>query len=86
LADVRGDAVQLARRLAARETHERRVNLAGCAKRCAMRRGAAVDLVAAEDGYVVLRDGLETRRGLGAADAIECAVTALCSPRSPESP
>jgi sulfite reductase beta subunit-like hemoprotein len=86
LADVRGDAAQLARRLAARETHGRRVNLAGCAKRCAMRRGAAVDLVAAEDGYVVLRDGLETRRGLGAADAIECAVTALCSPRSPESP
>jgi precorrin-3B synthase len=79
LADVRGHAAQLARRLAGRETHGRRVNLAGCAKRCAMRRGAAVDLVAAEDGYIVLLAGVETQRGLGAADAIECAAAAVSS-------
>jgi precorrin-3B synthase len=86
LADVREHAAQVARRLAARETRGRRINLAGCSKRCAMRRGAAVDLVAADDGYVVLLDGRETQRGLRAADAIECAVAALSSPRSPESP
>ncbi len=86
LADVRGHAAQLAGRLAARETHGRRVNLAGCAKRCAMRRGAAVDLVAAEDGYVVLLGGVETHRGLGAIDAIERAVAAVSSLDSPENP
>jgi precorrin-3B synthase len=86
LADVRGHAAQLARRLASRETPGRRVNLAGCAKRCAMRRGAAVDLVAAEDGYVVLLDGLETHHGLGAVDAIERAVAAASSLRSLETP
>jgi len=86
LADVRGHAAQLARRLAARDTRGRRVNLAGCAKRCAMRRAAAVDLVAADDGYVVLLDGVESERGLGAADAIERAVAAVSSPRVPENP
>jgi precorrin-3B synthase len=60
LADVRGDAARLAARLAstsAQEPTEWRVNVAGCEKRCAMRRGASVELIATTSGYNIVRDG-----------------------------
>ncbi len=73
LADVRSDAVELARSLAGRRTDGWSANFAGCSKRCAMRRGASVDLVATESGYDVLRAGSIVRRHASAIDALEFA-------------
>jgi precorrin-3B synthase len=61
LADVRGDAKWLAAQLSsvfASKPTGWRVNIAGCGKRCGMRRGANVELVATSNGYDVVRDGL----------------------------
>ncbi len=52
LADVRGDAVSLARRLAGCAAPAGwTVNLSGCEKQCGRRRGAAAELVAGPSGY-----------------------------------
>lgn len=53
-ADVRADALALAKRLAGtRVDPMRTINFAGCAKRCAMRGGATTEFVATPDGYAV---------------------------------
>jgi precorrin-3B synthase len=52
LADVRADAVALAARLSGRSLPAGwTVNLSGCEKRCGRRNGAAVELIAAPQGY-----------------------------------
>jgi precorrin-3B synthase len=73
LADVRADAASLAHRVAAapRRWH---VNVAGCAKRCAMREGADVDLVAGDEGYTILINGAETLHGITPDEAVVLAV------------
>lgn len=73
LADVRGDARTIAgmRRGAATSPT---LNLAGCAKRCGMRRGAALDLVATPEGYDVLAAGRLVRRGASSGDACRAAL------------
>lgn len=72
LADVRGDAARLAERIAEAERGgERRVFLAGCEKRCGMRGGADVALVADVLGYDVRADGAVVRLGASAQEAIE---------------
>lgn len=77
LADVRADAVRLARRLAgAAAPPGWSVNLAGCSKRCAMRGGASVDLVATDCGYDVHLAGTPQRTGVPAELALAIAVAA----------
>jgi precorrin-3B synthase len=52
LADVRADALSLARQLAGKAAKSGwTVNISGCEKQCAMRNGATADLVATESGY-----------------------------------
>jgi len=76
LADVRGDARTIA---AARRGSgpSPTVHLAGCAKRCGMRRGAGVDLVATPEGYEVLVAGRLVRRGASSVAACLAANEAL---------
>jgi precorrin-3B synthase len=77
LADVRADAVRLARRLAgAAAAPGWSVNLAGCSKRCAMRGGASVDLIATDSGYDVHLAGTPLRTSVAAQDALAVAVDA----------
>lgn len=53
-ADVRSDAVKLAQRLMGQAPHRgQTINLSGCEKRCAMRAGATVELVAGPSGYTI---------------------------------
>ncbi|GAC1658858.1 MAG: precorrin-3B synthase [Candidatus Elarobacter sp.] len=70
LADVRRDAVDLASRLAGCETAGWSANFAGCEKRCAMRRGASVDVVATPEGYDLYRAGRRVRTHASSADAL----------------
>ncbi|GAC1536239.1 MAG: precorrin-3B synthase [Candidatus Velthaea sp.] len=84
LADVRSDAIALARAVAALPAREWRVHVAGCGKRCAMRRGASVDLIATESGYDVLVAGAPPRTSLSARDALAHALTAGGSAPDPE--
>jgi len=51
LADVRGDAVRIAERIAALRLFGTTLNLAACEKRCAMPAGADIELVATGAGY-----------------------------------
>ncbi len=74
LADVRSDAVEFARSIARRRTGGWSANFAGCSKRCAMRRGASVDLVATKRGYDVLLYGSIVRRHASADDALAFAL------------
>lgn len=54
LADVRGDAAQLARALAGYDPKPGwTVSFSGCEKRCAMRKGATLELVATPAGYQI---------------------------------
>ena len=74
LADVRADAVAFASRvLAWQPAHPWTMHVAGCEKRCAMRGGADLDLVARADGYEVLVAGRRVRGGATAAIALELA-------------
>ena len=76
-ADVRRDAVSLARQLAgAPSPSSWSVNVAGCEKRCGMRRGASVELVASESGYDVCIDGRVVRRAATAETALALTVAA----------
>jgi sulfite reductase beta subunit-like hemoprotein len=77
-ADVRGDAAKLARRLMGRAPHRAQtINLSGCEKRCAMRNGATVELVASPSGYNISIGGnlLDTERS--SESAIDLAVSSL---------
>jgi precorrin-3B synthase len=57
-ADVRGHAMALAQHLSGRESNANwTVNFSGCEKRCAMRHGAAVELVANAEGYCIHSNG-----------------------------
>jgi len=78
LADVRRDAAGLAGRLAGAEITGWSANFAGCEKRCAMRRGASVDIVATPDGYDLFRAGGRVRTQASSADAL--AFAHMCAP------
>lgn len=72
LADVRGDAVALAQRLAGRAGPPGwTVNLSGCEKRCARRRGAAAELVAGPSGYSLTIAGRLVASGCSREFAID---------------
>ncbi len=77
-ADVRALASALAeQRRSGHGTGAFTANVAGCGKRCAMRRGASVDLVASVGGtYDLLRNGVIVRSGATPADALAFATHA----------
>ncbi|HEV2676506.1 MAG TPA: precorrin-3B synthase [Aliidongia sp.] len=77
LADVRADAKMLATALAGTEPPaDWSIHFAGCAKRCALRGGAKVDLIATRIGYDVLFDGKPAHAGLPLDLALAAARTA----------
>ena len=58
LADVRADATQLARKLAGQRLLPGwTANFSGCEKQCAMRHGAAAELIATSSGYLLRING-----------------------------
>jgi precorrin-3B synthase len=58
LADVRTDAASLARHLAGRTVLPGwTANFSGCEKQCAMRKGATVELIGTQSGYLLRIDG-----------------------------
>lgn len=74
LADVRADAVDFASRaLDWQPMFAWTMHVAGCEKRCAMRGGADVDLIARADGYEVLAAGKHVLGGATAAVALDLA-------------
>lgn len=76
-ADVRADAKTFADRVAgALPPAGWAIHFAGCAKRCALRGGAKVDLIATQNGYDVLFDGRRAHIGLSAEQALAAARTA----------
>lgn len=76
-ADVRSHANKLAELVAATSVEDSwSVNIAGCSKRCAMRKGAAVELVASESGYDVTVWGVCAGHDVAASAAIEAALSA----------
>ena len=86
LADVRGDA----RRFAAGITGtappaDWAIHFAGCAKRCALRGRATVDLIATQNGYDVLFDGTLAHAGLSPDRALAAARTAYPT-KAPSTP
>jgi precorrin-3B synthase len=86
LADVRKDASILAQRLSGhKENQGWTVNLSGCDKRCAMRHGASVDLVATPSGYTLLMNGDLIRSECSPEAAIDLVVASLWSGARPES-
>jgi precorrin-3B synthase len=86
LTDVRRDAAVLARRLAGGGVDRRwTVNFSGCDKRCAMRNGATVELVATASGYSLKVDGEVFRSECSAEAAIDLVVSSLRSEARPES-
>jgi precorrin-3B synthase len=85
-ADVRRDAAILALRLSGHQENPGwTVNLSGCDKRCAMRNGATVDLVATPSGYTLLRNGDFVRSECSSEAAIDLVVSSLWSGARPES-
>lgn len=85
LADVRRHAAELARlRSGMHPSAMSSVNLAACAKRCGMRRGATADLVATETGYDVTLEGKLVRSGASPADALSLAIVAHGTRAVPE--
>ena len=66
LADVRADALAGVPSSAGLPVH-----WSGCARRCGRPAGSVVDVIAAEDGYRVLRGGEPERSGLAAPAARE---------------
>ncbi|WP_158792957.1 precorrin-3B synthase [Granulicella sp. L60] len=86
LADVRHDAALLAQRLAGSKIYQGwTINLSGCDKRCAMRNGATVELVATPSGYNLKLDGAPLRPGCSSEAAIDLAVSSLSGEPRPES-
>ncbi|GAC1500878.1 MAG: precorrin-3B synthase [Vulcanimicrobiaceae bacterium] len=76
-ADVRADAATFAERVVASGAPPRAawtINVAGCDKRCAMRDGADVDLIARDGGYDLIVGGTLVAQRLAARDAIARAV------------
>ena len=74
LADVRADAVVFAARVVAwQPEYAWSMHVAGCEKRCAMRGGADLDLIARADGYEILAAGERVRGGATAAIALDLA-------------
>jgi precorrin-3B synthase len=83
LADVRHDARVFAESIAGSAAPEDwSIHFAGCAKRCALRGRAAVDLIATQTGYDVLFDGKLARSGLMPEEALAAARTAY-RPKAP---
>ncbi len=77
LADVRGDAALLAQSLAGRAAAPGwTVNISGCEKQCAMRRGAIVELVADTVGYSLRLNGEATVSHLSPHGAINAVLSA----------
>lgn len=77
-ADVRGDAVALAQRLRGRAPHRgQTVNISGCEKRCAMRGGATVELVASPSGYTIKIGGDILSTELSPESATDLAASSL---------
>lgn len=77
LADVRGEAAVLAGRLRGLTAPAGwSVNFAGCEKRCAMRRGASVELIATEHGYEVKVIGRTVRSAASSGEALALAFAA----------
>jgi precorrin-3B synthase len=74
LADVRADALAAVSSSASAGVP---VHWSGCARRCGRPAGPVVDVVAAEDGYRVLRDGEPVRSGTAAAAVQEAVEEAL---------
>jgi precorrin-3B synthase len=90
LADVRQDAALLARRLAGAKAGDKTdkgwtVNFSGCNKRCAMRNGATVELVATPSGYSLKIDGEVFRSECSPEAAIDLVVSSLQGEARPES-
>jgi len=78
LADVRADAMSLARQLAGHDTKPGwTVNISGCEKQCAMRNGATAELVANESGYSMKLHGISVASLCSPASAIEAIVAVL---------
>jgi precorrin-3B synthase len=76
LADVRGDARSFAASVAGAPPAGWVIHFAGCAKRCALRGRATVDLIATQNGYDVLFDGTLADSGLAPDRALAAARTA----------
>ncbi|MDB5359172.1 MAG: precorrin-3B synthase [Rhodospirillales bacterium] len=77
LADVRGDARMFANAIAGTAPPDDwAIHFAGCAKRCALRGRARVDLIATQNGYDVLFDGTLAHAGLPPEQALAAARTA----------
>jgi len=75
LADVRADALSLARQLAGKAAKPGwTVNISGCEKQCAMRNGATADLVATESGYRIKLNGTSTASLHSPASAIDAVI------------
>jgi precorrin-3B synthase len=86
LADVRQDAALLARRLSENKADKGwTVNFSGCDKRCAMRKGATVELVATPSGYSLKMDGKVFRSECSPEAAIDLVVSSLRGEAPPES-
>jgi precorrin-3B synthase len=86
LADVRGDARRFAAEIAdTAPPADWTIHFAGCAKRCALRGRATVDLIATQNGYDVLFDGTPARTGLSPDQALAAARTAYPT-KAPPSP
>jgi precorrin-3B synthase len=86
LADVRQDAALLARRLSENKADKGwTVNFSGCDKRCAMRNGATVELVATPSGYSLKIDGEVFRSECSPEAAIDLVVSSLRGEAPPES-
>ena len=86
LADVRQDASLLAQRLAGTTSRSvRTINLSGCEKRCAMRNGAAVELVAEPSGYNIKINGVLLRSECPPEAAVELVASSLWNEALPES-
>ena len=86
LTDVRAHAAALARVLRNHTAPNGwSVNLSGCDKRCAMRNGATVELVATPSGYNLKLDGAPLRPGCSSEAAIDLAVSSLSGEPRPES-
>jgi precorrin-3B synthase len=94
LADVRQDAALLARHLADSKAGARAggkadkgwtVNFSGCDKRCAMRNGATVELVATPSGYSLKIDGEVFRSECSPEAAIDLVVSSLLGEAPQES-
>ena len=77
LADVRADARHFAATVAGTAPPaDWAIHFAGCAKRCALKGAARVDLIATQNGYDVLFDGIPAHSGLSPDQALAAACTA----------